>query len=104
MKGLFIPLILSKRINQSTLDKSLNNDMLLLDMQNNLAKISPHLEEAGVEGFMRIENSINTFLRQIDWYKGNKVAFHFKLYAEKCKILKINTFINLQSSLQQPNY
>lgn len=44
VKGLFIPLMLEKRMNRSPIDQSLGNDMLLLDIQNNLTKMSAHFE------------------------------------------------------------
>ena len=69
MKGLFIPLLLAKRVNNNILEQSLTQDMLLLDIQNNLTKTSIHFEEFGVEPFMKVENSINNFMRQLDWYK-----------------------------------
>ena len=42
MRGLFIPLLLAKRLGKSHFEHSLNNDMLLLDMQNTLTKMSAH--------------------------------------------------------------
>ncbi len=39
-KGLFIPLLLSKRLSLNAVSKSLNSDMLCLDMQNNIKKMS----------------------------------------------------------------
>lgn len=42
VKGLFIPLMLSKRINKSAIEPSLNQDMLLLDIQNSLTKMNCH--------------------------------------------------------------
>ena len=69
VKGLFIPLLLAKRVNNNILEQSLTQDMLLLDIQNNLTKTSIHFEEFGVEPFMKVENSINNFMRQLDWYK-----------------------------------
>lgn len=69
MKGLFIPLLLAKRVNKNILEQSLTQDMLLLDIQNNLTKTSIHFEEFGAESFMKVENSINNFMRQLDWYK-----------------------------------
>lgn len=42
-RGLFIPLIWAKRLNMNVLEKSLNNDMILLDLQNNARKMNGHL-------------------------------------------------------------
>jgi len=48
MKGLFIPLLLARRINKNMFEQTLNNDMLLLDIQNSLTKMNGHFEEIGV--------------------------------------------------------
>lgn len=48
VRGLFIPLMLAKRVNRNTLEQSLNQDMLLLDIQNSLTKMNCHFEELGV--------------------------------------------------------
>ena len=53
--------------------------MLLLDMQNNLTKMSVHMEELGVEKFMRVEQSLNDFMRQLDYYKTNKSSFYQRI-------------------------
>jgi hypothetical protein len=42
LKGLFIPLMLSKRITKNVIEQTLNQDMLLLDIQNSLTKMSGH--------------------------------------------------------------
>jgi hypothetical protein len=47
-KGLFIPLIWAKRLNMNVLEKSFNNDMMLLDLQNNAGRISSLVSAAGV--------------------------------------------------------
>lgn len=44
VKGLFIPLLLSKRVTKNTLEQTLNQDMLLLDIQNSLTKMNVHFE------------------------------------------------------------
>ncbi len=53
-KGLFIPLIWAKRLNINVLEKSLNSDMILLDIQNSTRKINGHLIELGVEGLCEV--------------------------------------------------
>ena len=53
-RGLFIPLIWSKRLSMNVLEKSLNNDMILLDLQNNARKMNGHLAELGVEEVSRL--------------------------------------------------
>jgi len=102
IKGLFIPLLIAKRT-QSGNDKTINGDMLLLDMQNNLSKMSQHFEQAGLEQFTRIEPSLNNFLRQTDWYRNNKTAFYERLLHEKMKIVIANAYLDLRSSFEIDN-
>ena len=44
MHGLFIPLMLAKRVSRNVQEESLNNNMLLLDIQNTLNKTGSHIE------------------------------------------------------------
>ena len=93
MRGLFIPLLLHKRRGKGHLEQSLNNDMLLLDMQNSLTKMSGHMEELGVEKFMHVEHSLNEFMRQLDYYKTNKASFYQRLHIEKSNLIRLNTLL-----------
>lgn len=53
-RGLFIPLLLNKRITKNNLEHTLSKDMLLLNIQNTVGKASVHFEELGVESMMRL--------------------------------------------------
>ena len=77
--------------------------MVLLDLQNNIRKMDVHLEEMGVEEVARLENDLNYFLRQIDWYRNNRQVFYFKLQEIKIRILKANCLLDWQSSSYSPN-
>jgi hypothetical protein len=56
----------------NVLEKSINSDMILLDLQNHTRKMNGHLAEMGVEEVARLENDLNYFLRQIYWYRNNR--------------------------------
>jgi hypothetical protein len=47
-KGLFIPLILAKRLDLAV-TKTHNSDMLSLDIQNSITKMGVYLEDIGIE-------------------------------------------------------
>jgi hypothetical protein len=100
VRGLFIPLLLSKRVSRNGLEQTLNNDMLLLDIQNSLSKTGGQFEELGIEGFMRLEHSVNSFMRQLEWYKDNRAAYYQRLYQETASILKLNTLLFLKASYE----
>lgn len=54
--------------------------MLLLDIQNVITKVVGQLEDFGEESFLGFEHSLNCFMRQLDFYKGNKALFYQRLY------------------------
>ena len=72
--------MLEKRVNRSGLEKSLGADMLLLDIQNVITKVVGQLEDFGEESFIGFEHSLNGFMRQLDFYKGNKALSYQRLY------------------------
>jgi len=41
-RGLFIPLLLAKRVTKNNLDQTLGKDMILLDIQNTIGKAAAH--------------------------------------------------------------
>lgn len=61
-------------------EKSLSNDMMLIDLQNNSRKINTYLLETGVEQLSKLENDMSYFIRQLDWYRNNRQFFYLKLY------------------------
>lgn len=77
--------------------------MVLLDLQNNARKMSTHLEELGIEEVAKLENDLNYFLRQIDWYRNNRQVFYFKLQEIKSRIMKATCLLDWQSSTYTPN-
>lgn len=102
-KGLFIPLIWSKRLNMNVLEKSINSDMILLNLQNHTRKMNGHLTEMGVEEVARLENDLNYFLGQIDWYRNNRQVFYFKVQEMKMRILRANCLLEWKGSTYTPN-
>jgi len=49
---------------------------------------------------MRVESSINAFMRQLDWYKENKGAFYNRLFQEMSNILKLNILVATKASYE----
>ena len=87
----------------NVLEKSLNSDMILLDLQNNARKMDSHLGDFGVQDVGRLQNELNYFLRQLDWYRNNRQVFYFKLQQIKIRVQKANCLLDWQSSTYTPN-
>jgi hypothetical protein len=78
----------------NVLEKSFNNDMMLLDLQNNAGRISSLVSPAGVESIGKLELELNYFVRQLDWYRNNRQFFYFKLQQQKINILRANSLLD----------
>lgn len=78
-KGLFIPLLLAKRLGDSLRSHSLHDNMPLLQLQNTYSKQMLLFQNSGLEESTQYEHSFNMFLRQLDGYKQNKQAFYARL-------------------------
>jgi hypothetical protein len=87
----------------NVLEKSINSDMILLDLQNHTRKMNGHLAEMGVEEVARLENDLNYFLRQIYWYRNNRQVFYFKVQEMKMRILRANCLLEWKGSTYTPN-
>lgn len=74
--------------------------MLLLDMQNTVSKMMNPIEDCGEESFIGFQDSLNQFMRQLDFYKGNKALFYHRVLQQKSNVLRVNTLLQLSGSYE----